>query len=252
MIRALRRVAASLAGLAALAGAATAAAAVECRDIRFEDVPYTICEVRPAESRLRLFLRDAQGRPFGHFAAVEAEHGPLAFAMNAGMYHHDRRPVGLYRERGEDKAPLVLGPGPGNFGMVPNGVLCLGPDRARVIESETFARSRPDCTEATQSGPMLLIEGTIHPRFLPDSESRHVRNGVGTSEDGTRAVFAISRVPVTFWDFARLFRDGLGLPDALYFDGRVSRLHAPALGRSDFGRAMGPIVGVLAAEAGER
>ena len=59
----------------------------------------------------------------------------------------------------------------------------------------------------------------------------------------------MSRRPVTFSEFARLFRDGLGLPDALYFDGNVSRLHAPALGRSDFGPPMGPIVGLLAADA---
>jgi uncharacterized protein YigE (DUF2233 family) len=232
--------------LAALAGPA---AAVTCRDIRFEDVPYTICETAPQQERLRLFLNDAQGQPFGDFAAVEAERGPLAFAMNAGMYHADRRPVGLYVEDGAEQMRLVPGPGPGNFGMVPNGVLCIAVDGAFVIESEAYAAGSRRCDAATQSGPMLLIGGTTHPRFLPDSDSRNIRNGVGTSPDGSRAVFAISRRPVTFWEFARLFRDGLGLPDALYFDGRVSRLHAPGLGRSDRGVRMGPIVGILAAEA---
>ncbi len=233
----------------ALAGAAAPAAAVTCRDIRFEGLPYTICETAPREERLRLFLQDAAGRPFGDFAAVEAERGPLAFAMNAGMYHEDRRPVGLYVEDGEEIAPLVLGEGPGNFGMVPNGVLCLSREGAFVLESEAYAAGARACDSATQSGPMLVTGGAIHPRFLPDSDSRYVRNGVGASPDGSRAVFAISRRPVTFWEFARLFRDGLSLPDALYLDGRVSRLHAPALGRSNRGVRMGPIVGLLAAEA---
>jgi uncharacterized protein YigE (DUF2233 family) len=76
-----------------------------------------------------------------------------------------------------------------------------------------------------------------------------VRNGVGTSAAGDRVVFAISQERVSFHDFALLFRDGLGLPEALYLDGRISRLHAPAIGRSDAGVRMGPIVGLLAADA---
>jgi uncharacterized protein YigE (DUF2233 family) len=92
---------------------------------------------------------------------------------------------------------------------------------------------------------MLVIDGALHPRFIPGGASRHIRNGVGTGADGTRAVFAISNAPVNFHDFGTLFRDRLALPNALYFDGAISRLHAPDLGRSDSGLRMGPIVGVL-------
>jgi len=49
---------------------------------------------------------------------------------------------------------------------------------------------------------------------------------------------------VNFDTFGRLYRDALGLPDALYLDGKISRLYAPGLGRSDLGFAMGPIVGL--------
>lgn len=237
-----------LAGLMALLWAAPAVA-LDCRDIEFEGTGYAICEVAPREERLRLFLNDAGGAPYGSFAAVEAEAGPLAFAMNSGMYHEDRRPVGLFRQGGVNLAPLVTSDGPGNFGLLPNGVFCLSDEGAFVVESLAYAAGAEKCEAATQSGPMLVIGGALHPRFLPASESRNVRNGVGTSADGTRAVFAISRGRVTFHEFARLFRDGLGLPDALYFDGSVSRLLAPALGRDDFGPRMGPIVGLLAAEA---
>ena len=48
---------------------------------------------------------------------------------------------------------------------------------------------------------------------------------------------------MTFHEFGRLFRDGLGARDALYFDGSISRLYAPALNRADFGRRLGPIIG---------
>ncbi|MBT8412516.1 MAG: phosphodiester glycosidase family protein, partial [Octadecabacter sp.] len=182
----------------------------------------------------------------GSFAAVEAHTGrTLAFAMNAGMYHDDRDPVGHYIEDGIEEMRVISSDGPGNFGLLPNGVFCIG-DGLRVHETLEYLATKPACTYATQSGPMLVIGGALHPRFLPDSDSRFIRNGVGTSADGSRAVFAISNEPVTFHDFGTLFRDTLALPDALFFDGKVSRLYAPALNRSDFGFGpLGPMVGVL-------
>lgn len=222
------------------------AKAVTCSDLTFDGASYTICEVDPAADDLRLFLNDTNDLPYGSFSAVEAALGPLSFAMNAGMYHDDRRPVGHYVEAGQEVMRLVTNAGPGNFGMLPNGVLCIAPGQVRVIESLAFAAESPDCPDATQSGPMLVIDGALHPQFLGDSPSRNIRNGVGTDADGRRAVFAISNDAVNFHSFARLFRDGLDMPQALYFDGRISRLHAPALGRSDSGPRMGPIVGVLA------
>ena len=223
--------------------------AAPCEDIRWEGTSYTICPVDPARTEIRLFLKDDTGQTFGRFAGVDQSLGQegktLGFAMNAGMYHPDRRPVGLYIEDGEKIAALVETEGPGNFGMLPNGVLCLRAGRADVIETARFAAQSPDCRWATQSGPMLVIDEALHPRFLPASTSRFVRNGVGTAADGSRVVFAVSNAPVNFHTFARLFRDHLRLPNALYLDGRISRLHAPNLGRSDLGFPLGPIVGTV-------
>ncbi|MBU2360127.1 MAG: phosphodiester glycosidase family protein, partial [Alphaproteobacteria bacterium] len=74
----------------------------------------------------------------------------------------------------------------------------------------------------------------------------HIRNGVGTSADGRTAIFAISNDPVNFHTFARFFRDVLKTPNALFFDGSISRLYAPTLNRADFGfAALGPMVGVV-------
>ena len=124
-------------------------------------------------------------------------------------------------------------------------MFCIGADRFRVVESRAYDAHPPSCRFASQSGPMLVIDGKLHPRFLPGSTSRHVRNGVGVSPDGRTATFAISERPVTFHQFASLFRDRLGAPDALYLDGSISKLYAPGIGRADGGVPMGPIVGLV-------
>ena len=230
----------------ALLLAPTAMQAAECRDLSFEGASYTLCEVAAGED-LRLFQSGPDGA-YGSFknvdAALATEGKALGFAMNAGMYHRDLAPVGLYVEDGVEVSKLVTRAGPGNFGLLPNGVFCIG-ETFRVIESRVFRKERPDCRYAAQSGPMLVIGGKLHPKLLADSDSLYVRNGVGVSRDGARAVFAISNEAVNFHTFARLFRDELGLPDALYFDGNISRLYAPALGRHDGGFPMGPMVGTV-------
>lgn len=231
-----------------------AAGAVSCGDMDFDGASYTVCEVQAGED-LRLFAEGPAG-PFGSFAALEAHlaqtGATLAFAMNAGMFDDAYQPIGLFIEAGVERKRIVTREGPGNFGLLPNGVFCMaqagdaGPAFA-IVESRAFAENPPACWMATQSGPMLVIGGELHPKFSAESLSLNYRNGVGVSDDGARALFAISNDAVNFHSFARLFRDGLGIAQALFLDGSISRLHAPALGRSDLGFPIGPIVAVIEA-----
>lgn len=224
-------------------------AAPDCRQLAFDGADYTICTLKADGDDLRLFHKDADGRIYGQFGVIDralaAQGKRLSFAMNGGMYHEDRSPVGLYLEQGSQTQSLITRAGPGNFGLLPNGVFCLKAKSAAVIESHRFDKAKPTCTYASQSGPMLVIDGKLHPRFLADGTSKHVRNGVGVAADGITIHFAISDQRVNFHSFGRLFKDALKTPNALYFDGKVSRLYAPSIGRADAGFSLGPIVGAV-------
>lgn len=226
---------------------AAPAAAVTCEDVESAGNRYTVCTVDVVAEDLRLFLRDDDGHILGNFRNIDdtLDDARLGFAMNAGMYHDDRAPVGHFMQNGVQVMRVVPNAGPGNFGLLPNGVLCINEADAQVYETLRFVREAPVCRDATQSGPMLVIDAALHPRFLPDGTSKYIRNGVGTSADGSTAMFVISNDVVNFYEFGVFFRDVLRMPNALYFDGRVSRLHAPSLGRSDPGFRLGPIVGVV-------
>ena len=217
-----------------------------CEQRRFKGSLFTVCRYDAAGHRIELILNDEEG-PLRSFANLEQHLGErtaeLAFAMNAGMYDKAGMPIGLYVEEGEQRRSLNLRSGPGNFHLKPNGVFAV--DRkglVSVTRSEDFKKG--DALWATQSGPMLVIGGKLHPSFEQNGPSRLVRNGVGVAGPGT-AFFAISDEGVSFGRFARLLRNELGCSDALFLDGTVSSLWDPATARQDAYPALGPMIAVF-------
>lgn len=222
---------------------ASEANASACETRAFEGSRFTVCSVENGRVKIRTSAEG--GQPYRSFAALEAALGPrarqVAFAMNAGMFDEDGRAIGLLVEDGEQLHPINRRDGYGNFHMKPNGVFLVRRDgTADVVTSEDFGMS-DDIAFASQSGPMLVIDGEIHPDFEPDGESRHFRNGVGIAPNG-EPVFVISAEPVSFGKFARFFRDSVKAQDALYFDGSVSSVWDPANGRHDAHAPLGPMV----------
>ena len=219
-----------------------------CAQESFEGNTYTVCRFDLRQDHLQLFSLNAEGEPYGSFSALAdalADQGrQLAFAMNAGMYDDGLKPIGLYVERGRQSKKINRRNGPGNFHLKPNGVFYIKGDKGGVMETEAFLKSGMKPDYASQSGPMLVIDGAIHPKFSEDGQSRQRRNGVG-SPDGQTLIFAISDSWVNFHSFARLFQDRLGCGNALFLDGSISSLYAPELGRSDGFFPLGPIVALV-------
>lgn len=233
------------------------ARAVSCGEQVVAEVGYVTCSIDPKIGRLRLFWKDADGQPYRTFAAVakavEAEGKSLAFAMNAGMYADDFTPMGLYVEDGQQLRPanrVEMNPSSGivpNFYKKPNGVFFFDEKGPQILQTSVFLKRRAKAIFATQSGPMLVIDGKINPIFIPGSKDRTRRSGVGICEGGT-VRFAISDGPVNFHDFARYFRGELKCRDALFLDGgRGAGIYVPALGREDWSGhgGYGPIVGLV-------
>lgn len=227
-------------------GAAPAEAS--CAERSFDGAKFTVCAFDPRRDDIRLFLSGTDGKPYGSLAALatalKAKGERLMFAMNAGMFEQDQSPVGLYVENRRKLHGADTRAGPSNFHLKPNGVFWVGDGVAGVTETARFLADPPAARYATQSGPMLVVDGKIHPKIKPSGASEKIRNGVGAC-DGGDVAFAISDEPVNFDRFARLFRDGLGCPNALFLDGSVSSLYAPELNRDDELTPIGPIVGVV-------
>jgi len=247
---------ASLLGLLAIAQSREAQAVV-CRTVTLMDATlqnstllnakYIVCRVDLATETLRLHYTDAQGERLGSFAALQgslaASGKTLAFAMNAGMFHPDFKPVGLLVIDGKTITPINRRQGTGNFFLQPNGVFMLDASGARVLSTEEFAGFSPRF--ATQSGPMLVHGGEIPaiPAFSPKSRSRHIRNGVCVKSKHLIA-FVISETRVSLYDFARFLQAELDCSEALYLDGTISSLFAPPLKRADDHATLGPMFAV--------
>ena len=225
---------------------ATIASQVEsaCRSVIFENTSLTHCLAIPSRHRIETALADGSGVNYRSLAKLsEAMDGEtVAFAMNAGMYDDDGDPIGYFVEESERLKTLNTADGEGNFHLKPNGVFFGTGDTWEIRTTEDFLANVSDRPEfGTQSGPMLLIDGKMHPEITEDGPSRLIRNGVGVDEKG-RAHVVISNAPLSFGKFARFFRDELKTPNALYLDGSVSALWNPATGRTDGGAAIGPIL----------
>ena len=224
--------------LANLLGCTSPAQAVDSSELAFDGQNYRVVHLDLKREKLSLHWRDPQtAQPFGSIEALrqwgEAHGQKLLFAANAGIYDKQSAPLGLYVENGKTTVPLNLNhgnPASGNFSLLPNGVFAVYLDgHAAIHTSAAFKADGKSVQWATQSGPMLLIDGKLNEQFIDDSDSMKWRSGVCV-KTSTEVIFAVSETPVNFHTFGRLFRDELGCRDALYLDGSISQIYVDGNG----------------------
>ena len=220
----------------ALLGCASATTALEAAEqVEFEGALYHVHRIERSHlGNLQLRWLGSDGNPLGGFEGLRrqlvGEGLRIAFATNAGIYERGPKPCGLTICEGRELVPINLQPGEGNFFLKPNGVFFADPAAgAGVMETLEFARSGVKPRLATQSGPLLLRKGAIHPAFNADSPNKRQRSAVGVRTKDGQVIFALSdredRVKgrVTFHQLARFFLHQ-GCTDALYLDGDLSEM----------------------------
>ncbi|MFZ4473971.1 MAG: phosphodiester glycosidase family protein [Saprospiraceae bacterium] len=170
----------------------------------------------------------------------------LVFATNAGMYTRVNAPQGLYIQNGKVLVPVDRRKEEfGNFYVQPNGIFLIDTAGvAKILITDQYNNEMASSIRfATQSGPMVVVNGVINAHFKEGSDNLNIRSGVGILPDG-RPVFVISNQPVNFYDFASVFNNKLKCQSALYLDGAISLMYLPETGRFEVGGNFGPIIGV--------
>jgi uncharacterized protein YigE (DUF2233 family) len=199
----------------------------------------------PKSQKIQLYWKDDRGeiiRTIQNLKSyVESKGETLIFGMNGGMYQGDYSAVGLLIIDKVTFHPINISSGGGNFYLKPNGVFCITTDNHPFICKTEDFKDNGKIKYATQSGPMLLIDGAIHPAFNMNSTNCNIRNGVGILPSG-KILFAMSKTPVTFYQFARFFNNQ-GCKNALFLDGVVSEMYLPEMnllhGIGNFGVLIG-------------
>lgn len=203
--------------------------------------------VDPQTASIEFFWKDDNGQSFKSIQSlknyVEKKGKRLRFAMNGGMYENGNTPKGLFVQNQTIIKPLDAGDGNGNFYLKPNGVFYLTTDnRAFIVQTQNFQNDE-SVKFATQSGPMLLVDGKINSAFAKDSANLNIRNGVCLLPDN-KIVFAISRQEISFYEFAHYFQER-NCREALYLDGFVSRTYLPEQNIKQLDGDFAVIIGVI-------
>ncbi len=196
------------------------------------------------KQNLKFYWKDDKGDLFRNFNNlkkwVNSKNESLIFAMNGGMYKKDRSPQGLFIEKGVLKSKIdTLQNGYGNFYLQPNGIFYITNKNKGVICKTTNFKIE-GVEYATQSGPLLLIDGKIHHKFRNGSKNLNIRNGVGILSNGS-LIFAMSKNKINFYDFATYFKN-LGCKNALYLDGFVSKTYLPSKNETSIDGNFGIII----------
>jgi uncharacterized protein YigE (DUF2233 family) len=200
----------------------------------------------PQKQITQFYYKDSSGQNFKSILSLKTwltkNQQTLLFATNAGMYKEDNSPLGLFIERTKTITPVNKKRGKGNFYLQPNGIFYITTNNLPVICTTKKFVADSIIKFATQSGPMLVIEGLVHPAFVKGSANVNIRNGVGILP-GNKIVFAMSKKEVNFYDFASYFQS-LGCSNALYLDGFVSRTYLPEQNWTQTDGNFGVIIGV--------
>ena len=202
--------------------------------------------VNPKKQNIEFYLKNESNENFKNAQNLKLwlkrKNRELLFATNGGMYKKDNSPQGLYIENKIEKVKIDTTNGNGNFYLKPNGIFYITTNKIPFICKTSGFVNNGKIKLATQSGPMLVINGEIHSDFKKESTNFNIRNGVGILPNG-EIIFAMSKKEINFYEFAEYFKK-IGCKNALYLDGFVSRTYLPEKKWEQTDGNFGVIIGI--------
>lgn len=198
----------------------------DVHEAKIGGVTYAFLRAEP--SKVSLHWKDANGQAYQQLSKLKTDlekQGKSALMLvNAGIYSEDLTPAGLWIERGQTLKALNTKKGSGNFHMQPNGVFSIEKGEAKIRTTQDYQKTKPKPEFAVQSGPMLVIDGAINPRFKADNNHGYKRNAVCVTGMG-ELLFVMTNNYEQRWpnlyDFAYALQQQ-GCENALYLDGSIS------------------------------
>ncbi len=218
------------------------------KSVTLRNKKYFVCEVDPKKYKIETFNKNEADHSIHTFQTIYNLRKDLVFAINGGMYQEDLSPLGLLIVNNKTIRKVnTVKNAHGNFYMEPNGIFLLDKqNKPQVVTTDDYLNKTFEARIATQSGPMLVTNGSINSNFTDGSANLHIRNGVGINDNG-HVVFVISEERVNFYDLAHLFKNYLKCDNALYLDGFVSQYFSPQLqGTPKEGVRLGVFIAVSA------
>jgi len=220
---------------------------------KYKGINYTAFILDLTKQDINIALADEENkklvtinRAYNYYSKTKKK--DVLMICNAGMYQRDSNPVGLLISNGKklkdvtDNSKKISD----NYHMYPNGIFYIKNNKASIIETEKYITDKKSnessISQATQSGPMLVINNEHHKRFNYGSKNLHIRNGVGILAD-ERIIFIISNERVNFFDFSTVFQDVFGCKNALYLDGAISKMYIKGDKKNSMGNGtFGPFI----------
>ena len=195
-------------------------------EAQHQGVRYGIVRAEPRA--VSLLWKNSEGYAYRSLGAahdaLKAQGKIPLMLMNAGIFTTAHTPAGLWTEQGNTLIALNTRKGKGNFHIQPNGVFSLADGKARVESSASYQKRPRKSAYAVQSGPMLLIDGRINPRFVENLSSPYKRNAVCTTKNGALYFIMTLDYEQEWPSFHRLASalQTFGCHQALYLDGSIS------------------------------
>ena len=150
------------------------------------------------------------------------------YILNAGMYLEDMSPQGLLIDNKKLISTINLKKNNNhtNFYNLPNGIFFSSEKSNKIIESKEYSICKYNITNATQSGPFLVLNNQINKKFDRKSKSVNYRLGVGISNINNKLYFVLSDTLVNMYNLSDLFKNYLKCENALYLDGKITNLYS--------------------------